>query len=124
MKRTAIALLSLSAILLAGCGAKPEAVVENYFRALEKGEITTAKTYFAQSTKDQVGDSKLTAIVTDQVKAVKRCGGVKSVSVTLTGEGELRTGSQEVVFNKPEVCPTNKDKISVVKEKDGWKLAL
>ena len=117
MKKTAIALLSLSALLLAGCGSSPESSVENYFRALEKGDITTAKTYFSQQIKDQLGDAKLTGVVTKQIENIRECGGIKEISVKLTGEGDFRTGTQKLSFKNASVCPEMNDKIKVIKGK-------
>ena len=124
MKKTAIALLSLSALLLAGCGSSPESSVENYFRALEKGDMATAKNFFSQQVKNQLGDGKLTSVVTMQMALVQECGGIKELSVKLSGEGDIRTGTQIVSFKKAgATCRTETNNIKLIKEKDGWKFA-
>lgn len=116
-----ILILLVSALALAGCGKAPETVIESFYGALSKGEITEAKGYVSSQIAAKVGDPKLTSVLTSQAQKISECGGIKNVEVSLKGEGEIRSGTTTVTFDAA-ACKQKIEKASLVKENGNWKI--
>jgi hypothetical protein len=108
-------------VLLIACSKGPEGVVEGFYQSLEKGDITKAKTYLSSQVQGMIGDAKLSALLSKQSEHIKSCGGIKSLETKLTGEGEVRRGTNVVTFSGS--CPVQTDKIKLVNENGNWKVA-
>jgi hypothetical protein len=111
----------MSVLVMAGCAKGPEATVENFYAAVGKGEITEAQGYLSSKIKGFLPPEKLAAGLTEEHKRVLGCGGIKSVKVTLEGEGEVRFGTATVSYRGE--CPEKTEKVSLVQEQGQWKLA-
>lgn len=118
----AVGVLSVTLLSLTGCAASPESTVRNFYIAVEKGEITKAKTYLSAQLVGMIGNDKLSAGLAARSEQVRKCGGVKSIDVALEGQGEVRSGTVTVTFNGG--CPPESDKVKLVKEDGKWKMGI
>lgn len=121
LSRYRMTLAAVVAVVLAGCAKGPESVVENFYAAVGKGEITEAQGYLSEKIRGFLPPEKLAAGLTEEHKRVVSCGGIKSVKVTLEGEGEVRFGTATVSYRGE--CPEKTEKVNLVQEQGQWKLA-
>ncbi|HUW25437.1 MAG TPA: DUF4878 domain-containing protein [Gallionella sp.] len=110
----------LCAVFLTGCGKSPESTVENFYKAVAKGEITEAQSYVSAQLVGMLGQPKLSTVLSAQTEQIRACGGIKNVTVKLQGEGEVRTGTSTVTYS--ENCPPKTEKTKLVKEDGEWKI--
>src|SRR5690349_3729981 len=116
--RLHLAVLTSATLVLAGCGGKaPESAVEHFYRAVEKGEITEAKGFLSKQILGMLGDNKATAALASETDKIKNCGGIDTVKVNLTGEGETRSGTTVVTYKKSDLpkCKTLNQKTVLIK---------
>lgn len=113
-------LLALLVLILVGCAKSPESTVESFYRALEKGEITEAKGYLSGSLTAMAGEQKLSAGLAAESERMRKCGGIKSIEVSLEGEGEIRSGKATLTFAGD--CQAKTEKTKVVLEDGKWKI--
>lgn len=116
-------LIVVGVVLLSGCSKSPESTIESFYRALSKGEITEAKGYLSAKLVNQLGDNKLTSVLTREANKISQCGGIKSVDVKLKGEGEIRSGTTVITFGDEAACKQEAGKASLVKEDGNWKIS-
>lgn len=121
--RTTVVLSAMLVTLLAGCGSSPESAVESFYKAVAKGELTEAKTYFSKEAISMLPPQKITYTLTKQSEGFTRCGGLKAVKSELKGEGEIRSGTATVEFVDAQKCKPEAINIRMVKEDGVWKLA-
>jgi hypothetical protein len=124
--RLRFAVLTSFALILAGCGGKaPESAVEHFYRSVEKGEITEAKGFLSKQILGMLGDNKATTALVSETEKIKNCGGIDTVKVNLTGEGETRSGTTVVTYKKSDLpkCKTLNQKTVLIKEDGNWKLS-
>jgi hypothetical protein len=107
-------------ILLSGCAKSPESTVESFYRAVGKGEITEAQSYLSSQIIGMIGKDKMAAALAKQSEQVSECGGIDSVEVELTGEGEIRSGNATVTFKGN--CQPKKESVKLIKEDGKWKI--
>jgi hypothetical protein len=115
-------LLASTALLLTACGKSPEATVEAFYLAVGKGEITEAKGYLAPDVARMLPDAKLTAALSAEASRVQDCGGIKSISVDLSGEGEIRSGKAEIEYRGE--CPRKTEKVKLIKVEGKWRIGV
>lgn len=120
MKPLSLATLVLSATLLAGCAKSPESTVESFYRAVGKGEITEAQSYLSTQVVSILGSQKLSAALAREASRVSECGGIKSVDVQLSGQGEVRSGTAVVTYGGP--CEAKRESVKLLKEDGKWKI--
>lgn len=113
-------LVGVVALSLAGCGKSPESVVETFYRDIEKGDITEAKSMLSSQIVAMLGDQKLTASMAKETEQISKCGGIKSITPTLETKGELVFGSVTIEF-KGE-CKPKIEKVKLMKEDGKWKI--
>lgn len=109
-----------SVTLLSGCGKSPESAVESFYRSLENGEITEAKSYVSAQLVGMLGEEKLSAALSGETEKIRACGGIKNVEVKLQGEGEVRSGTATVTYSGK--CPPKNEKTNLIKEDGKWKI--
>lgn len=107
--------------LLSGCGKSPESTVESFYRSLESGKITEAKSYVSAQLIGMLGEAKLSAALSSETEKIAACGGIKDVEVKLEGEGEVRSGATTVTYGGK--CPPRNEKTKLIKEDGKWKIA-
>lgn len=115
-------LLPLLLLTLAGCAATPEGTVRSFHRAIERGDADQALSYMSAALRGMLSTEKMKQGIREQSEAIKKCGGIKAIDVTLTGEGDTRSGSSKVTFTGD--CPADEDDVTLVKEEGKWKLGL
>lgn len=120
MKWFRIVAMSAAAALLVACAQSPESTVEKFYRAVEKGEITEASGYMSSQVTGMLGKEKLAAVLTEQSQKIAKCGGVDSLKVALTGEGEIRAGTASITFKGD--CPPRTEKVELIKQDGNWKI--
>lgn len=125
MRSLHLAALTLGALILAGCAKAPDSAVEHFYRSIEKGEITEAKGFLSKQILGMLGDGKATAALASETEKIKTCGGIDSVKVNLTGEGETRSGTATITYKKSDLpkCKTLNQKTVLIKEDGNWKLS-
>lgn len=114
-------LLLTSGFVLCGCGRSPASIVERFYRAVGKGEITEAKGYLSAQLGAMLGDAKVTTLLSTETAKVQSCGGIKTVDVALNGAGEVQSGTVTVTYNGK--CSQKTEKVKLVKEDGKWKIA-
>lgn len=125
MKQSTKFLLVLaSGIALTGCGKSPEATVEAFYTALGKGEITEAISYLSKQIITNFGEEKVRGGMTKESQRIAECGGIKSITTQLKGEGEIRIGQSTVTYGDSNKCPTKNEKTALTKEDGAWKISL
>lgn len=112
--------LASASLLLVACSKSPEATVEAFYLALSKGEITEAKRYLSPRVTEMLPDAKLTAALSAEASRVQGCGGIKAIEVTLTGEGEVRSGTATIDYQGE--CPRKTEKVKLLKVEGKWRL--
>lgn len=74
--------LTAAAILLAGClGGSPQKTTEDFYRAVEAGEITKAMGFLTDDTFDTVGRDKIRAALEMQTRRIADQGGMETFEV-------------------------------------------
>jgi len=106
--------------ILSSCTKAPESVVENFYSAVENGEITEAKGYLSAQIVGMMGDQKLTAALSEQSEKIQKCDGIKSLTMNMQGEGEIRSGTVAITFNGD--CRPKEEKTKLIQEDDIWKI--
>lgn len=125
MKQSTRFLLVLAcAISLTGCSKSPEATVEAFYTALGKGEITEAISYLSKQIITNFGEGKVRGGMTKESQRIAECGGIKSITSQLKGEGEIRMGQTTVNYGDSDKCPTKIEKTALAKEDGAWKISL
>lgn len=119
--RAATAFLFPLLLSITGCGRPAEAVVERFYSALAKGEITEAQTYLSSQAAGMMGQKKLAAALASESERIQKCGGMKSIDVQLQGEGEIRSGTAIVTYGGQ--CESKRESVKLIKEDGKWKLA-
>ena len=122
MKYSTWVALTLSTLLLTGCGKSPESTVESFYKAVGKGEITEAQGYLSAQLVAMLGQGKLAAALSQETESIRNCGGIKSVDVKLQGEGEVRTGIATVNYGGN--CAAKTEKTKLIKEDGKWKITI
>ena len=117
---TKVLLVAASAVLLTACGKSPESIPERFYSALDKSELTEAKSHLSKGIVTLMGDAKLQSVLSKEADKIKSCGGIKSVSCKLQGEGDIRRGTTTVTFGG--ACPQDTEKVKLVKEDGAWKI--
>ncbi len=107
-------------LVMSGCGRSPESVVERFYRAVAKGEITEAQGYLSSQVAGMMGSQKLSAGLASESQRVQQCGGIKEIEVQLQGEGEIRSGTVSVSYKGQ--CAAKRESVKLVKEAGNWKL--
>lgn len=111
----------------AACSSGPEDVVSDYYKAVSKGDIDKAVSYFASSgvNKDEKAafDAKLKMIIGELKKEIDAKGGLDSVDILKTTEDGK--DSMHVEYKLKFKNGTEKiDTLPLVKEDGGWKIPL
>jgi len=105
---------------LSSCTKAPESVVESFYSAIENGEITEAKSYLSAQIVDMMGDQKLSAALSGQSEKIQKCDGIKSLTMDMQGEGEIRSGTVAITFNGN--CHSKEEKTKLIQENGIWKI--
>ena len=113
-------LVAASAVLLTACGKSPESIPERFYSALDKSELTNAKSHLSKGIVTLMGDAKLQSVLSKEANKIKACGGIKSVKSKLQGEGDIRRGSTTITFGGD--CQQRTEKVKLVKEDGAWKI--
>ncbi len=121
--RKTVVLTTMLVALLAGCGASPESSVESFYKAISKGELTDAKTYFSKETISLLPPQKLSYSLTKQSESFTDCGGLNRIKSELKGEGEFRVGNATIEFVNAEKCKPQVVKVRMIKEDGAWKIS-
>ncbi len=119
-RRSLIVVPVVLLLALCGCAKGPESTVENFYAAVGKGEITEAQGYLSEKIQGFLPPDKIAAGLTEEHKRVVSCGGIKSVTVKLEGEGEVRFGTATVSYRGE--CADKTEKVNLVQEQGQWKL--
>jgi hypothetical protein len=123
MKRFGLFAFAAVTQILISCQKPPEHVVEKFYRSLEAGEISVAKGCLSKQIVSQLGGTKLTAALTEESEKITSCEGIDEIKISLTGSGEIRTGSVTVKYVGQ--CPhDNNEKISLIREDGEWKINM
>ena len=120
MRAFKIAALAAPLLLVAGCAKSPESTVESFYTAVGKGQITEAQSYLSQQIVALLGPQKISAALAKESARVGECGGIKSVEVKLSGEGEVRQGSATVSYKGQ--CPAKTEAVKLIQEDGKWKI--
>lgn len=120
MRFISLTTLIVSTALLSGCAKSPESTVESFYEAVGKGEITEAMTYLSSQFSGMLGPQKLSAALAQESERVAKCGGIRSVDVQLTGQGEVRSGTAAIKYNGQ--CESRRESVKLVKEEGKWKI--
>lgn len=115
-------MLATAAAMLAACSTGPESVVEDFYAAVGKGEITEAQGYLSTQVTQLLPAEKLAASLREEHERVTKCGGIKTVKVKLEGDGEVRFGTATVSYRGD--CPEKTEKVNLVLEQGKWKLGI
>lgn len=110
-------------LLLPACGNQsPSSVIKNSILAMEKGEITEAKSYLDDALKTTQNEGRISAALSAQTVKIKNHGGIASIEVTK----EDITGEVADVFYVTHFKDGAKDATSdrLIKTKSGWKITL
>jgi hypothetical protein len=100
----------------AGCsvfGNSPQSSIRGFFSAVEKGEISQAKSYLSTNF-TAIGDDKLNLVLTELTKEIERCEGIKKLTIEMTdNEWVSREANTEIDY---ESCPTEESAFTLLKE--------
>lgn len=105
---------------LSACSQTPESTIENFYSAIESGEITEAKGYLSSQILGLAGEKKMVAALTQQHEKILACDGIKSIEIDMKGEGELRSGKTTITFNG--TCRPKVEKTKMIEEDGVWKI--
>ena len=119
-KKRPIATIVILVAVLAGCAKSPESTVESFYRAVAKGELTEAKQYVSAQVIGMLGEQKFSAALSAEAQRVQSCGGIKTINVKLSGEGEIRNGTVSIQYVGN--CPAKQERTKLVKEDGKWKI--
>lgn len=122
VRRAALVAAVCSLALLTACSSGPEATVKGFYKALDAGKTDKAKGYLSSQITEMLGDGKLDMALAEGAKNMADCGGVDSIEVSLSGDGQVRRGTAAISF-KGE-CPGKSDEVMLVQENDEWKIGI
>lgn len=113
--------VSIMLTLLAACSQSPSSVVKDTIRALEKGEITEAKSYLDDSVKNALNEGRISASLSAQTVKIKRHGGIANIEITK----EEVTGEVADIYYVTHFKDGTNDNTSdrLIKTRGGWKIA-
>lgn len=114
-------LLPLILLTLTGCAETPEDTIRSFVRAVERGDADEAISYTSAQMRMILPAEKVKAAMREGAEQYKKCGGIDAIDVTLTGEGDIRSGSYKITFHGS--CPAEENDVKLVKEEGGWKIA-
>lgn len=109
--------------LLSACGSQsPSSVVKDAILALEKGEITEAKSYMDYSVKNAQNEGRVSAAMSAKTVKIKRHGGISNVEITKEDvTGEVADISYVIHFKDGSNII---DSDRLIKTRSGWKISL
>jgi hypothetical protein len=112
----------LLATLLTGCGASPGKVVQNFFQAVDNGEIEESMSYLSTSTLQALGTEKWRIALVEISNQMTMQGGLKSVKVI---EESVNGEIAQITVNIMMKDGTEElDSINMIKENGDWKISL
>ena len=115
-----LALCILVATVLTACTKSPASTVQSFYRAVEKGEITEAKSYLSAQILGMLGEGKVSAALSAEHEKIRGCGGIKNVDAKFDGEGEIRSGNVFIEYRGN--CTARSEKTKLIKEDGKWKI--
>ncbi|HWM92033.1 MAG TPA: DUF4878 domain-containing protein [Thermoanaerobaculia bacterium] len=89
MRRTIVGLMLAFALLAACAGRTPSSAVENFYRAVEKGDTNAAIELISPEVVGVIGEEKIKAGLQEQGLKIKEKGGISSIELkdeTVVGE--------------------------------------
>lgn len=120
-----VLLLILVLIFLPGCGLtqpSPSKTVQDFYQAVQDGEVQTATSLLSNYTVQNIGKDKLQQVLIQQSKNMNSSGGIRAVNILEEQiTGDLATVTVEVVFNDGT---SNTEVLNLVKENKKWKIDL
>ncbi len=119
LRHMTLVLLSCAAAT-SGCSRSAESTVERFYQAVARGEITEARGYLSSQVMGTLGQQKVTGALAAEAKRIQQCGGIRTIEVQLTGQGEIRSGTAIVTYTG--TCPEKREKVSLIQENGAWKL--
>ena len=108
------------ALALAGCAARPESTVEDFYYAVADGDTEKAESLMSSKIRAMVPSAKLQAALALGAEQARECGGISEVEVNLDEGEQIRTGTATVTYKGS--CPSKTEKVKLVKEDGEWKL--
>jgi hypothetical protein len=111
--------LFAAVLLLAGCTPTPKTVVESYYSALDKGEITEASKLLSSQVTAMAGAEKVRAGLQNDAERIQKKGGIASMTVEGEAKGELGMFQAHIKYKDGS---TSDKEVKVTKEADGWKI--
>lgn len=115
--------LVMAFTVLAGCGfgGGPASTASNFLRDLERGNIDSAKDYFAADVRANFS-SKLTPAMTQASREITERGGIDSIKVTKEEiNGELADVALEVTYGDGT---SKTEQFKMIKEDGEWKFTI
>lgn len=111
---------AVAAFSLSACsGNTPESKVKDYYMLLSNGKILAAKGYLSEKVIMKFGNTRVNSALEVESQRISKCGGIKSVTATLNGNGNVRTGKAIITYAK---CPRKEEQTGLVKENGVWKI--
>lgn len=122
-KRVLIVLMFIFlSILLVSCSAGPDKVVQNFFRALDKGEIEESMGYLSVTTLQSLGTDKWRLALSEIANEMASEGGLKSVRVLDKNvNGDIAYVTVSIAMKNGT---EDTDSMELIKESGGWKIYL
>ena len=106
--------------ILSACSNSPQSTIESFYQAIDKGEISEAKTYLSSQILGMMGDKKATAALTELYEKIQKCGGIADLTTDISGEGEVRSGTTTITYKGD--CPAKTEKTQMINEDGAWKI--
>jgi len=114
--RNTLAIL-LAAVVLAACGASGQSTVEQFYRNLDKGDISAAYQAISPNSRSLVPEAKVRAMLADQSRRVQQQGGLQAIEASGSEKGEIGQYTVKLRFgNKSE----RSEVVKVVKLDGKW----
>ena len=105
---------------LSACNSNtPESKVKDYYMSLSNGKIQAAKGYLSEKLIMRFGNTRVNSALEVESRRISQCGGVESITATLSGNGNVRTGKAVITYAK---CPKKEEQTGLVKENGAWKI--
>lgn len=121
-KRIICITVFLLAILLAGCSVGPRVVVQNFFQAVDNGNIDEAMGYLSTSTIQSLGYGKWQAALIEGSQQMAAQGGLRSINiVNETINGDIAQITFRITMGDGSEETNNVD---LVKEDGNWKIRI
>jgi len=123
---TAFCVLMLTTILLAACSAKPESVVETFYKNVTEGKVDNAieQISFAGVNANEMVQAKgKVQMIVGQLQAqINANDGLKKVEVLESSvDGDSATARVKLIFNNGK---DNTENYNLVREEGKWKIKL